>query len=238
MIALRPDTETPVGTGPVVLPRVNLLPPEIAEQVHVRRLQAGLAAAVVLAALAVAVLYAASARSVGAAQDDLAAATARTVGVHTQVAGLRDVTAVYARAATAQQMLTAAMGREVRYSVQLTDLAQSLPPHLWLTSASWAQGDPAVPAGRAATGPVSPGGPVGRAAGGGIGTLTLAGVADTHRDVATWLDTLAASPQHGEVTLQSSTDALVGSHSVVTWTATATLTVTALSGRYPAPTGR
>src|SRR3954467_8020126 len=101
-------------TGAVVsldsLPRVNLLPPEIAETRRFRRIQVGLGGAVLGAVGIVALLYVGASSSVSNAQDDLDSANATHTALTAETAKYRDVTAVYARAAAAQAMLTQAMG--------------------------------------------------------------------------------------------------------------------------------
>lgn len=219
-----------VGGGLSSLPRVNLLPPEIAEQAQLRKIQMGLAGAVALAVAAMGFLYVGASDSVSTAQDQLTAATAEQADLNAQKADLADVTAVYAQAAAAQQLLTQAMGQEVRYSRFLSDLSLSIPDNVWVKSAVYTQasGTAAVAAaGAAAAGATgTAGSPT------GIGTLTVTGVAYVHDDVANWLDSLAKTAGLESPTLQSSTRALIGKKSVVEWSSTVNLSTKALSGRY------
>lgn len=215
------DADSVVGAGPVVLPRVNLLPPEIAVQARFRKVQAGLGLGVLAAVAVVGAVYLAASGSVADAQERLDSATSQQAALTRQAAGYRDVTAVYTRATAAQQMLVTAMGEEVRYSGFLTDLTRTMPPGLWLTGASWSQQPP--------TEVGADGTPA------GLGTVTLSGVAFTQDDVARWLEVVAAQRGYTDAYLSSSTQSLIGDKVVVTWSATATLTPDALSGRYVTP---
>lgn len=215
------STQAPVGTGAVLLPRVNLLPPEILEAARFRRVQRGLGAAVLVAVVAVGVLYAGAAATVSDEQTRLDAATSEQQALSREAATYREVTALNNRTAAAEAMLVQAMGPEVRYSRFLNDLAVTVPEHVWVTSATFTQ--PAAPAGAAA----------GAAAAGSIGTVSIAGVAYDHDDVAVWLETLAAQKGYAEPSLQNATEAYIGTRKVVNWATSVVLTADALSGRYP-----
>lgn len=209
------STEQVVGTGPAVLPRVNLLPPEIAEVRRFRQVQAGLAGSLVAALGVVALLYVGASAAVAGAQEQVDDAVARHSTLQSQAAEYRDVTATYQRAADAQAMLVAAMGEEVRYSRLLNDLSLTLPAGVWLENASFTQGT------ATAAGTTS-----------GIGTLVVSGVAYEYEDVALWLESLAGQQAYVDPLLQSSARALLGTKRVVDWSTTVTLSADALSGRY------
>lgn len=252
MITLRKETDEVVT--PTLLPRVNLLPVEIREAARLRQVQAGLGLAVVGAVAAVGLLYAGAAHSVGDAQDRLSAATSTRAGLQKQVDGLADVTRAYARTTAARQMLVQAMGSEVRYSQVLDELASTLPDGVWLTAAQYkpAAGATATTATTAttSTAPATAGATTGTTTGattgattgtttaapsaGDVGTVTLSGHAYTHDDVAALVERLAARPTLTAVQLSSSTEGLIGSRVVTTWSLTAQLTPAARSGRYPA----
>lgn len=201
------------------LPRVNLLPPEIAEAVVFRRIQAGLVGAVVLAAVSVGLVYSGANGAVSDAQKSVDAASVEQTTLLGDMAQYKDVTAVYAEAAAAEVTLTQAMGEEVRYSRLLNDLSLSIPENVWVNNLTFSQ----VP-GTAAAGATSS----------AIGTVTLTGVAFEHDDVAVWLESLAKQKGYGDPYLQSSTAALLGERLVVNWSTTVNLTPAALSGRYTA----
>lgn len=214
------STQAPVGAGAVLLPRVNLLPPEILEAARFRRVQRGLGAAVAVAVVAVGVLYAGAASAVSDEQTRLDAATSEQQALSREAATYREVTALNTRTAAAEAMLVQAMGPEVRYSRFLNDLAVTVPEHVWVTSATFTQSPAPAPAAGAATA-------------GAIGTVSIAGVAYDHDDVAVWLETLAAQKGYAEPSLQNATEAYIGTRKVVNWATSVVLTADALSGRYP-----
>ena len=96
------QTAAPVGTGHPVLPRVNLLPPEIGEAVRFRRIQMGLGGGLLATLGVVALLYVGAVSSVGEAETELAASTATGTQLQAENAKYADVTAVYAAAAAAE----------------------------------------------------------------------------------------------------------------------------------------
>jgi Tfp pilus assembly protein PilN len=222
-------TETGQAVTLDSLPRVNLLPPEIAETRRFRRIQMGLGGAVIGAVGIVALLYVAASSSVSSAQSDVDTANARHASLQSQTTKYSAVTSVYARAAAAQAMLTQAMGEEVRYSQFLNDLSLSVPENVWLKNVTFTQGGTATPAAAApgAT-PVSAN---------GIGTVTFSGVGFKHDDVAVWLESLASQKGYANPYFSTSTEALLGTRKTVNFTSTATLTPAAYSGRYSKPIG-
>ena len=212
-------TETRAVVSLDSLPRVNLLPPEIAERRRFRRLQVGMGGALVGAVGVVALLYVSASSGVAGAQGELDAANARNTTLQAQTAKYSDVTAVYSRAAAAQAMLTQAMGEEVRYSQLLNDLSLSIPSNVWIKNLVFAQ-DPATTS--------------------GIGTLTVTGVGFSHDDVAVWLESLADQNDgktYADPYFSNSTETLLGTRRTVNFTSTATLTPQALSHRYDHPAG-
>ena len=223
-------TETRTEVSLSSLPRVNLLPPEIAEGRRVRRIQVGLGAAVLGAVGIVALLYVSANSGVSSAQEQLDAANARHSSLQSEMGKYRDVTAVQARADAAQAMLTQAMGQEVRYSRLLTDLSLTVPENVWLKSVTFTQGAPAGSTAAAAPAASSLTTP-------GIGTVTFTGVGFKHDDVALWLESLAGQKAYVDPYFSNSTEALLGSRKTVNFTSTATLTSAAYSGRYTKPAG-
>ncbi len=211
------------------LPRVNLLPPEIAERARFRRIQYGLGLGVVGALGVVTLLYVGASSGVNDAQTDLTAATDTGSTLTAEAGRYSEVTAVYAKAAAAQGMLTAAMGQEVRYSQLLNDLSLSVPENVWFTDIGFTQTDGATPAAAPAAGAV--------ATDPGIGQVTFSGTAFTHDDVAVWLESLATQKGLADPYFSSSTEKLIGTRKAVEFTSTATLTPAALSGRFTAPQG-
>ena len=215
-----------IGGGTALLPRVNLLPPEIAEKRAFRRIQTGLGAAGVATLGVVGLLYLSAAHGVSSANADLSSAKSQNTTLQTEVAGYRNVTAVYAAAAAAQGQLTTAMGDEIRYSQLLNDLALSVPSTVWLKSVSYTQATSVAPAGRSTATPAI-----------GVGTFTVTGVGFSHDDVAIWLDSIASLKTYSNPYFSNSTEALLGSRKTANFTSTANLTSAALSGRYNKPVG-
>jgi Tfp pilus assembly protein PilN len=224
-----PETPTQVvGTGTRVLPRVNLLPPEIHEAAKFRRFQMAMGAAGVAAVAIVGLLTYSAHQSVAHAKTGLAAAQAQQTSLQSQLASLQSVKDVYTQVAAKKAMLSQAMGPEIRWSYYMTDLSMKIPQNVWLTSINATEQAQAPAAPAAQTASVVPA---------GIGTLTFAGVAFTHDDVANWLDALAKERGFTNVYFSNSTKAAIGPKAVVNFSSTVTLTPAALSGRYTAVEG-
>ncbi len=219
MIGLSTD---PPGVDVMALtvpaPRLNLLPPEIAEHRRLRQVKVGLGGVVLAAMLIVSLLYLAATSSVRQAETSVQSANATQSRLQAEQATYREVTATYTRAAQAEAMLVQAMGEEVRWSRFLDDLSLTIPKNVWVTNLNSSQGPATAP-------------PAG-ADFSGIGTVTISGVARNHDDVAAWLETLAAQKGYSKPHLQSSTKALLDGQKVVNWATTVSLTSEALSGRY------
>lgn len=216
------QTRQKAGTGLPVLPRVNLLPPEIAESARFRRITYGLGGGLLGALGVVALLYVGALAAVNEANTELETATASGAALQVETAKYADVEAVYARAAAAQAMLTSAMGEEVRYSQFMNDLSLTVPANVWVKNVTFAQAP--APAALGSTVP-------------GIGTVTFTGVGFKHDDVAVWLESLGKQKGYVNAYFTSSTKALLGNRSTVNFTSTVTMTADALSGRYTTPQG-
>ena len=222
-MSLMTETQQEVSLG--ALPRVNLLPPEIAETRRFKRVQIGLGATVAGAVGIVALLYVSASSGVAGAQAKVDAQAAQATSLQAQTAKYAGVTGVYARAAAAQAMLTSAMGQEVRYSQLLNDLSLSVPSNVWVKSLTFTQTPPTGTSGAPAA---------------GIGTLSVTGVGFSHDDVAVWLESLADQNDgktYANPYFSSSSEALLGSRRTVTFTSTATVTPNAYSHRYDHPVG-
>lgn len=216
------------STSTATLPRVNLLPPEIAEERVIRRVKLGLAAGVAASAAVVALLYTAAHASVGSAKTDLADATAQRDSLQTQVSKLSGVTQTYAEVAARQAMLSQIMGDEIQWSSYLNDLSLRMPENVWLVSASVTQtAGAAAPAAPAAGAVFDP----------GVATITFSGVAMSHDDVAVWLESLAKQRGFANPYFTISTVADLYGKKVVNFQSTVTVTPVAYSGRYTKPAG-
>jgi Tfp pilus assembly protein PilN len=213
-----------VGTGSGLLPRVNLLPPEIAERAAFQRVQLGLGAAVVATLGVVGLLFMSASHGVTAANEDLASAQSRGTQLQSQTAAYRDVTATYAAAQAAQLQLTSAMSDEVRYSQLMNDLALSIPSSVWVNSVTFAQTTAAAALPGVTAAPP-------------IGTMTVSGTGFTHQDVALWLESLSGGKNYANAYFSNSTEALLGTRKIVNFSTTADVTASARSGRYTKPIG-
>jgi Tfp pilus assembly protein PilN len=221
-------TETSLlGTTTGRLPRVNLMPPEVAQARAMRRVQMGLGAAGLASVAVVGLLYVSASHSVSAAQSDLAAAKSQTTQLQSQVARYQDVTRIIDAAHAAQLQLVTAMGDEVRYSQVLNDLSLAVPSTVWLKNLQFSSTVPAAAGATAGTAPVSYGGVL------PVGSMTVTGVGFTHNDVALWLDALAGLDKtYANPYFTNSTGALIGTRRTVNFNANAVVLSTAQSGRY------
>jgi Tfp pilus assembly protein PilN len=212
------------------LPRVNLLPAEIAEAAKFRRFQFAMGGAIVAAIAVVGALYVHGQSSVASAQNEVDAAQAQHATLQRTLTSLHGVQDVYTQVASRQAMLTQAMGQEVRWSRYLADLSLRVPDKVWLTSVTATE----TATGLTGTAPATPAVPGTTA---GIGTMTLAGVAFTHNDVATWLDVLAKERGFADPYFSNATEAEMGPRTVVNYSSSVVLTDEAKSGRYTTPAG-
>ncbi len=217
------DVEAPVLDA-LVLPRVNLLPPELAELARLQRLKLVLAGGLVATVGVVGALYLSAASDVADATAEVAAVTARAGALQASTRELGHVDEVYRSADQAAARLNAAMGEEVRFSQFLDDLSKTVPEHVWLTDITFTQ-TPATAAGATPTGTA------------GIGTVTFTGVGFRHDDVAAWLESLAAQKGFADPYVTDSTAGKIGDRRTVSFTSSVTLTADALSGRYTAQEG-
>jgi Tfp pilus assembly protein PilN len=197
------------------LPRVNLLPPELAEASRLRTVQLSMGGAVVAALVVVGGLWVVADQQVQAEQEKLDTAMTTQSTVSRQVGELAPVAAVYAQVEQRRQLLETALGGDVEWSQYLTDLSLTVPENVWLTSMS-------VTPQTAATG----------TAGGQIASITFAGTALQHDDVALWLESLAKQKGYTSAYFNSSTEKTIETTKVVDFTSTVVVTREALSGRY------
>jgi Tfp pilus assembly protein PilN len=214
-----------LGTTTGRLPRVNLMPPEVAEAKAMRRVQMGLGAAGLASVAVVGVLYVSASHSVSSAQSDLADAKTQTTSLQGQVAKYKDVTATINAANAAQGQLVTAMGDEVRYSQLLNDLSLSIPSTVWLKSLGFSSVAPST--GAPGTAAVTYNGAL------PIGTFTVTGVGFSHNDVALWLDSVAGlTKTYASPYFTNSPEALIGARRTVNYSDTAVVLITAQSGRF------
>ncbi len=210
---MRSTTKDADVTDVFALPRVDLLPPEIAAGRRLRSLQRVLAVLVLAVVGVVGLLHLSATASVREAESSLQTAQAERQRLQAETSAYREAAALHARADQADVTLVRAMAEEVRYSHLLDDLSRTVPEHVWITSLTFSQNVP----------------PTGASA---IGTVTISGAARSHDDVAAWLEALAAQQGYAKPLLQSSANGELAGQKVVNWTTTASLTSESFSGRY------
>lgn len=218
-------SQTLIQTAPVA--KVNLLPPEIEVLRRARRVQVGLAGAVAATVAVIAVLYLAQVSALSSANDDLAAERATGTRLTAEEKSLQNVRDIYAAVDAKTALLNRATGDKVLYSSYLTDLSLSIPNNVWLTNVTFDERLPVLGSGtkavRTAKTPVA-----------GIGTVTFAGVAFDHDDVAAFLEVLAKQTGYANPYFTSSTEELIGERKVFTFQASVVLTDAALVTKKPA----
>jgi Tfp pilus assembly protein PilN len=217
-----------------MLPRVNLLPPEIAAAQRLRAVQAGLGAGVLAALVVVGGLFVVATGQQHSAASDLDTAKAKGTSLEAEQAKYADVPKVYAEVDARNAQLTQAMGKEVRWSYFLNDLSLRTPAKVWLSNIAVTEtiDDSTVPAAAAPT--------VGGAAWGvaGIGTVTFSGHGYTHNDTAAWLRALASQPGLTQPYFTKSQQQVIGSTPAVAFDSQAVITDKALSGRFTDKAGK
>lgn len=212
------------------MPRVNLLPAEIAEAAKFRRFQLAMGAALVAAVAAVGGLYVHGQSNVKAAQTELDAAQQQQVQLQGTLTSLQGVQDVYTQVAAKQAMLTQAMGGEVRWSRYLADLSLRVPDKVWLTTVTASQTATGLAAAQPGVAPTS-------GVAQGIGTVSFAGEAFSHNDVAAWLDVLAKERGFADPYFSNATEKKIGPRTLVDYTSSVVVTDEAKSNRYTAPAG-
>jgi Tfp pilus assembly protein PilN len=217
---------TQTATSTFALARVNLLPPEIEQERRFRRTQFGLGAAVVASLVVVAVLFLAAGSQVADAEGELADSKRQTTRLEAQTAEYSQVPLVYSQVEAARAQLELAMGKEIRWSFYLNDLSLKTPAKVWLTSMT------------ATVAETAPGGVVAAAPGTagyidpGLGSVSFAGTALRHNDVAAWLDSLAKQKGYKQPYFTNSTKSEIGDEEVVNFQSQVGITEDALSKRY------
>ena len=211
------------------LPRVNLLPPEIAERRRARVIRVGMGAAVAASVVVVAAAYLMAHSSATSAQSDLEAAQSQNTLLRAQVAKFAGDESLRAQRDAQQTMLQTAMAPEIQWSHYLNDLSLRIPNNNWITKVSISETfGSATPAAATAGSAL---------ADAGVGKITFEGMAFTHDDVATWLDSLAKEKGYANPYFSSSVAQVLGGHQVVKYSSSISLTPDALSGRYTKPAG-
>jgi Tfp pilus assembly protein PilN len=207
------------------LPRVNLLPPEIAESARFRSAQIVMGGAVVAVVVAVFGLWYLASGEVSSAQDQVNQAQAANASLQHEAATYANVPTVYAAVDALKAQRAQAMGQEIRYSFLLKDLSLSMPAGVWLSNVTVTQTvDPTT---------TPPTGAWGTPA---LGTVTFSGTTLTLPQVAGWLETLGRQRGYTDPYLTSATQ-VTTPITGYQFTSSVALTSKALSNRYSAKAG-
>lgn len=215
-------------TRATALPRVNLLPPEIGEQARFRKVQSGLALAVLAAAGLAGFLYFMAAGAAAEAGRELDATRTTTATLQADAAKYAEVPQVYTQVAAARAQLSQAMGQEIRWSYYLNDLSLHIPKDLWLDRLTVTQNVDAT------TGTLPTANPTSSAA---VATVTFEGTALEHVDVAAWLRSLMKMQGHYDPYFTRSDRTTIGDTPVVNFDSSVSINDKALSGRYTEKAG-
>ncbi|MCW2548654.1 MAG: hypothetical protein JWN96_3114 [Mycobacterium sp.] len=226
-----------------VAPRANLLPPEIAERAALRRITAGMIAAVVACGAIVGAVYVSTESGKAPANRALASAQAERDDLAAQQATLAPSQTAHAKVLAARKSLEAAMGSEVLWSDQLNVLRSQLVDGVRLQTLTITETAPGATSGTS-TGVTLPTAPAGSststAASGStpatdsstaIATVAMNGLAVSTDKVADWMDTLATFPGWSNVYL-SSVSADTTHVGLYNFSITANITDKAFSHRY------
>lgn len=218
-------SSTTTGT----MPRVNLLPPEIAEKAALRRSQVAMVGVGLAAVAVVGVMYMQASAKVNDATADKEVALATGAQLQGDLRKLQNVRDVYAQVDSARATLSAAMATEILWSSYLHDMTLTIPENVWLRKMT-----ATVPN---AMGGAAPGAGVNTATGAvldsGVGRISIEGSGLVHNDVAAWLESLAKQKGyiHPYFTL-SDKNVLKGTPSHVKFTSSVNLSPAALANRY------
>jgi len=202
------------------LPRVNLLPPEIAEAARFRNVQLALGLAVGAAVVVVGGLTYLAMGEVDSAQTEVDTAQAQTVTLQADVAKYAEVPAVYASLDALKAQRAQAMSQEIRYSFVLKDLSLSMPSGVWLTNVTVTQQVDPTTVVKGAWGTPA------------LGTVVLSGETGTLPQVAAWLEALGRQKAYTDPYLTTATQTTGNLPPGYTFTSSVALTSKALTNRY------
>jgi Tfp pilus assembly protein PilN len=217
------DTVESLTTGSA-LPRVNLLPPEVHQARKQRRLQASLGAGVALVAVLLGGFYLMESQSAHTAATDLAGVKVQSDKLNAQKAQYADVPRTLSAIDAAESARQTAMTNDVAWYRYLNDLSYVTPANTWLTQLSVTmQGaggaSPAAAAGTSLSKPA-------------LASITFAGTAKKHNDVAAWLDAIAKEKGWTDVYFSNSTAGAIGTTPIVTFASSVNVDSAALSHRF------
>jgi len=222
------DVPRPAIAALSTMPRVDLMPPELAEREVLRRLQIGCVAAILACAVATGSVWYQAHSTVNDAKANVANAQKTQSQVQRQVNSLASVASAFAAVEQGNKVIQQALGGEVRWSTQLRDLSMTIPSNIWLTSANIAatSSGGSTPQASVGTSQASTGASL------GVATITFQGTGSSRYDVAKWLTTISGLKGYTNVTYTTSQEKTLNGLVYVDFTSSATLTSDVLSGRY------
>jgi Tfp pilus assembly protein PilN len=226
-------SETKAPERPPLLPIVaRLLPPEIEQARHSRKVRRSVISGVAVFAALLVAWYCTVAYETSKAQHRLAAAQTDLQKLQRQQSSFAELIGTQAAAKTIGTQLAALLADDLQWSRLFSSLQAAAPPGVEVTGVSGALsskpkggGNPAP-----APGPGAPGAPGGRAAQ-PIGTLTVSGTGPSKPVVATYVDALATVPGLANPLLSDVTTQTGG----VQFSVRLDITTAALGGRYTSP---
>jgi Tfp pilus assembly protein PilN len=193
---------------------VNLLPPQIqADQRSRRTFGFAVVGAVVLLVLLVAITVIQH-MQIGDAEQTLKRSRAEAATLQSKVSSLHQYEALQLSVDQTRQTLATALTNDVAWSRFLDDLDTNIPSDSWLTSLNMTATPGTTPDGELA-----------------LGTAQYSGVVRTFPGLAHWLDTMNGIKGLHFVYLSNGNKSSNGGASTVTFSATANLTDSMLSGR-------
>jgi Tfp pilus assembly protein PilN len=217
-------TKEMTSVGLYVVPKVNLLPPEIGERRAQRRSVALMVVAVGCAGVAVGFVYLGQVSRVSAAKDERTSAQQKNATLRNDRVKLQDVQDKYAAVDADEALLTQAYSQRVMWSRYLHDVSIALPENLWLTGFTGTIAT-AAPSNSIVAAPVAtPSGPV--------GTLSFTGQAYEYNDLAAWLDRVAKIKGFAGASFSTAAKkppVVTGNRTLVEFTGSASLTPAAIT---------
>jgi Tfp pilus assembly protein PilN len=217
--------------------RINLLPPELYERQRTRRRTAAVIAVGVILLAAVGGFYFLQVLRENAVREDIAAQEAENARLQREINELQEIGLLQQEIDATRQLLNGLLADRVLWSGVLRDVSLVIPGQVWLNGLTGQVGAPATgttgttttAAPTTTTTTSTPGQP---AAGGGlVGQISFNGFAFTHPDVALWLSRLEDVRGFVNPWLQSSTDTVIGTQTVETFTSSVDLSEQALARR-------
>lgn len=203
-------------------PRVNLLPPEIAERAKVRKAQLAMVGTGLAAVAVVGVMYTQASAKVSEATEQKQQAVAANVALRSELRDLETVKATYAKVDAANKTLKTAMAYEIRWSTYMHDLTLTIPENVWLETLEMTAAAPKTSGAGASETVLDP----------QIGTVTFTGKAFSHDDVAAWLEKLAGQKGYADPYFTKSEILPEADRLIVEYESTVYLNEKALSKRY------